>query len=74
MAMKRKKKLDPVESALERIYRIVEKRLTSLPETEAMERLKAIDAAHSQALEPDSKTHAAHRATQDPSVLCRSNR
>ena len=74
MAMKRKKKRDPVQASLDRLYRIVEKRLASLPEKEAMTRLRFIDAAHSQAREPNSKTHASQLDTQDRPVLCRSRR
>jgi len=49
MVTKRKKERTSVEASLERLYRIAEKRLASLPEEQAMKRLKSIDAAHSQA-------------------------
>ena len=74
MAIKHKKKRNPVEASLERLYRIAEKRLTSLPEEEGMKRLKSIDAAHSQAREQDSKTRASQRNTQDHPVVCPGDR
>ncbi len=74
MPMKRKKKQDRVTVSLERLYKIVEKRLTSLPEGEAMRRIKAIDAAHSQVPEPDSKIPALPLDTQGRPALSRSRR
>lgn len=76
MAIKRQKKLrrNPVTASLERLYKIVEDHLVSLPEDEARKRLKAIDAAHSRWREPDSKIHASHQDTQERQVLSRSPR
>lgn len=74
MAIRRKKKRSPSEASLERLYGIVEKRLTSLPEEEALRRLRVIDAAHSEVLERDSKTHASHTDTQHHPALFRSDR
>jgi len=71
---RKKKRKNEVAASLEQLYKIVEDHLTSLPEDEARERLKAIDAAHSRLREPDSKTHASQQDTRDHQALCRSPR
>jgi hypothetical protein len=73
MATKQQKKRrnNPVTASLERLYKIVEDHLISLPGNEARERLKAIDAARSRRREQDSRIHASQSHTEDSPVLCR---
>ena len=74
MAKSRKKiSKKGVASSLERLYKIVENHLISLPHTEAKKRLQAIDAAHSRLREQDSKTRASQEDMQDHHVACRSH-